>query len=136
MKFAKPAGGFSGIFHMFGAYETRAQFSEKLLEMCGLIDNPDCPKRGKHRELEKAEIEKSEKAVIRVMAVIRNFTNPFEVADKSKLYNLESGSPVPSDVENNVKQAKIKGKNQKDYFIRVRLALGVPLTRSLSLYIN
>ena len=131
MKFAKSAGGFSGIFHMFGAYErwcrttsARAKYHEKLLEMCGLIDDPDCPRKGKHRELEKAEIEKSEKAVINVMAAIRNFTNPFEVPDKNKLYNLASGAPVPLDVEIDVMQAEVKGKNQKDAFIRDRLATG------------
>ena len=92
--------------------------------MCGLVDNPDCPTKWKHRVLEKAEIEKSEKAVIRVMTAIRNFTNPFEVADKSKLYNLASGAPVLLGLENNVVQAKITGKNQKDDFISVRLASG------------
>ena len=92
MKFAKFVGGFSGIFHMFGAHERwcritsiRAQYHEKLLEMCGLADDSDCPKKGKHRELEKAEIEKIEKAVIRVITATRHFINPFEVADKSKL---------------------------------------------------
>ena len=38
-------------------------------------------KKRKHRELEKA--------VIRVMTAIRNFTNPFEVAEKRKLYTAE-----------------------------------------------
>ena len=53
---------------MFGAYQrwcrttsTRAQYFEKMLDLCGLIDDPDCPKAGKHRELERAE--KSEDAV-------------------------------------------------------------------------
>ena len=69
MKFGKPSGGFGGfggfggIFHLFGACEhwcqttsTRNQYFEKILEMCGLIDDPDCPQKGKHCELERAEI--------------------------------------------------------------------------------
>ena len=51
-----------------------------------------------------------------------NFTNPFEVADKIKLYKLASGAPIPPDVEIDVLQAEIKGKNKKDELIRVRLA--------------
>ena len=65
MKFSKSAGGLSGMFHMFGAYDkwcrtssARAQYYEKLLEMCGLIDDPESLKQGKHREMERAEIEK------------------------------------------------------------------------------
>lgn len=55
MKFAKSVGGFSSTFCMFGAYErwcrttsTRAQYHKKLLGMCGLINDPDYPKKGKH----------------------------------------------------------------------------------------
>ena len=121
MKFAKSAGGFSGIFHMFGAYEiwcrtksTRAQYHEKLLEMFVLVSNLDCPMKRKHRELEKTEIEISEKAVTRFATAIKNFTDPFEVADKRKLYNLASGTPLPLDMENDVMQKKIKENNQKD----------------------
>lgn len=51
---------------MFGAYQrwcrttsTGAQYLEKMLEMCGLINDLDCPKAEKHRELERAEIKKS-----------------------------------------------------------------------------
>ena len=67
MKFSKSHGGFSGIFHKFGAYErwcrttsNRAKYFELMLDMCGLIDDPECPKKGKHRELEQHEIRKSE----------------------------------------------------------------------------
>ena len=131
MKFAKSAGGFSGIFLMFGAYEgwcgttsTRAQYHKKLLEMCGLVDDLDSPEKRKHRKLEKAEVEKSEKALIRLMTAIRKFTSPFEVADKWKLCNLASGASVPPNVDIDVMQAEIKGKSQKDDFILVRLNSG------------
>ena len=52
-----------------------------------------------------AEIEKSKKTVIRNKTAIRNLTNTFEVADKSKLYNLVSCAPVPPCVEINVMKA-------------------------------
>ena len=77
---------------MFGAYQrwcrrtsTRAQYFEKMLDMCGLIDDPDCPKVEKHRELEKAEIKKSEDAVQRTMSAISKFPNPFTIVDKDRL---------------------------------------------------
>ena len=61
------AGGFVSIFSKFGAYQrwcrttsTWAQYFEKMLEMCCLIDDPDCPKAGKHHELERAEIKMSQ----------------------------------------------------------------------------
>ena len=56
---------------MFGAYQrwcrttsTRAQYFEKMPEMCGLIDDPDCPKARKHRQLERADIKRSEDTVL------------------------------------------------------------------------
>ena len=86
---------------MFGAYQrwcrttsTRAQYFEKMLDMCGLIDDSDCPKAGKHRELERAEIKKSEDAVQRTMSAVRNFTNPFSIPDKDHLYSLIVSSNV------------------------------------------
>ena len=69
---------------MFGAYQrwcrttsTRAQYFEKMLDMCGLIDDPDCPKAGKHRELERAEIKKSEDAVQRTMSAVSELQQSF-----------------------------------------------------------
>ena len=131
MKFGKSSGGFGGIFHLFGAYErwcritsTKAQYFEKILEMCGLIDDPECPKKGKHREIERAEIQKNEDAVQRTISAIRSFTNPFYIPDKCRLYSLASGAPVPSDVEEHVLGAEMMGKNVKDAFIRDRFING------------
>lgn len=116
---------------MFGAYQrwcrttsTRAQYFEKMLEMCDLIDDPDRPKAGKHRELEKAEIKKSEDAVKRTIAAIRNFTNPFSIVDKDHLYSLASGAPASSEVEVDVLRAEAAGKEAKEMFIRDRFASG------------
>ena len=86
-------GGFTGLFSMFGAYQrwcrttsTRVHFYEKMLDMCGLIEDPDSPKAGRHRELERAEIRKSEEAVVNTMAAICSFSNPFISTDKEHLY--------------------------------------------------
>ena len=116
---------------MFGAYQrwcrttsTRAQYFEKMLEMCGLIDDPECPKAGKHRELERAEIKKSEKAVQRTISAIRNFTNPFSLVDKDHLYSLASGAPASPEVELDVLHAEATGKEAKEVFIRDRFVNG------------
>ena len=116
---------------MFGAYQrwcrttsTWAQYFEKMLEMCGLIDDSDCPKARKHCELEKAEINKSEDAVKRTITAIRNFTNPFSIVDKDHLYSLASGAPASSEVELDVLRAETAGKEAKETFIRDRFVSG------------
>lgn len=112
---------------MFPAYQRfcrttsiRAQLYEKMLEMCDMIDDPDCPKTGKHRELEAAEIKRSEQAVNRTMAAIQCFTNPFTIPDKDHLYSLASGAPSPPMVETDVLRAESAGKIAKQAFIKER----------------
>ena len=126
------AGDFVGIFSKFGTFQrwcrttsTQAQYFEKMLEMGCLNDDPDCPKAGKHRELERAEIEqKSEDAVQRTIAAICNFTNPFSLAGKDHLYSLTSGAPASSDVEFDVLRAEKAGKEAKEAFIQERFVNG------------
>ena len=55
----------------------------------------DCPRAGRHCELKKAEVKKWEESVQRVLGAVRNFINPFTVADKNRLYSLASGAPSP-----------------------------------------
>ena len=124
-------GGFVGIFSMFGAYQrwhrttsTRAQYFEKMLEMCGLTDDPDCPKAGKHRELEKAEMKKSEAAVQKTIAAIKSFNNPWKAYDKDKLYSLASGCPVAPEVAEDVLNAEKIGRKAKEEFIKDRFING------------
>lgn len=93
--------------------------------MVDLIDDPECPKAGRHRELEKAEIRKSEKAVQNVLTAVSNFTNPFTIADKDRIFSLASGAPVTIDVEVDVLQAEVVGKAAKADFIK-RLQSGDP----------
>ena len=64
--------------------------------MCWLVDDPDCPKKRSTESWRKLKLKRGK--------AIRNFTNPFEVADKSKLYNVASGAFVPPNVEHKCKQ--------------------------------
>lgn len=112
---------------MFGAYQkwcrttsARAQLYELTLEMCGMIDDPDCPKAGKHRELEPAQIKKHEEAVQRVISAINGFTNPWTIPDKNHLYSLASGAPINPEVEVDVLRAEAAGKAAKEQFIDER----------------
>ncbi len=125
------SGGFIGLFSRFGAYQrwcrttsTRAQYFEKLLDVCGLVNDPDCPKAGKHRELDRSEIKKSEDAVQSAMNAICNFMNPFTVPDKDHLYSLASGAPVAADVEIDVLNAEITGMRAKNVFVEERFVKG------------
>ena len=92
--------------------------------MCGLINDPECPKAGKHQELEKVEMQKSEEAVQRTIPAIRNFNNPLSPIDKDHLYSLASGAPVSPEVELGVLRAESAGKEAKETFIRDRFING------------
>ena len=63
--------------------------------MIDITNDPDCPRAGRHCELNKVEVKKCEESVQRVLAAVRNFINPFTVADKNRLYSLASGAPSP-----------------------------------------
>ena len=98
-------GGASGIFRLQGAFQRfcrtsslRAQFYEKTLDMCGLLDDPESPISWKHHKLEKVSITQSEDAVQKVMIAISSFTNPFKIPIKDRLYSLSAGKPVSSEV--------------------------------------
>ena len=92
--------------------------------MCGLIDDQECPKAGTHRELERAELNKSEDVVQRTISAIRNFTNPFSIVDKDHLYSLASIAPVSSEVELDVLRAEEVGQEVKELFMRDRFMNG------------
>ena len=64
---------------------SRAKLYEEMLEMCYMIDDPECPKSGKLRDLEACQIKKSECAVKKILEAISDFTNPWKIADKEKL---------------------------------------------------
>ena len=132
MKFAKSFGGFSGLYSQFGAYQrfcrttsARAKYYQKILDLVDLLNDPDSSSSRQHRELEKAEIRKYEKAVQRTITAIENFTNPFTISDKDRLYCLASGAPVTKDAEADIMRAELVGKEAKADFID-RLRKGEP----------
>ena len=42
----------------------------------------------KHKELRPTEVKKGEHRVMKIMAAITSFMNPFDISDKTKLYCL------------------------------------------------
>lgn len=94
-----------------------------------MSNSPDSFRSGIHRELEKAEIAKSEDAVQRVMQTFTScFMNPWCVPDKSRLYNIASGAPVTPEVEVDVLRADALGKEMKNRFIKERLQSKDPVS--------
>ena len=67
--------------------------------MVDITNDPDCPRAGRHRELEKAVVNEGEESVQRVIGVVRDFTNPFTIADKNRLHYRTSGAPLPMEIE-------------------------------------
>ena len=94
---------------------------ENMLDMVDMIDDPTVPKAGKHRDLEPAQIKRSEQAVQKVLTAISHFTNPFRISDKQKLYSLASGAPMSAEIEYDVMRAEELGKTLKEDFIKNRL---------------
>ena len=82
-----------------------------------MLDYPDVPKEGRHRELHQSQIKKIKAAVLKVVSAIQSFTNPWRVPDKNRFYSLASGSPVSIDVENDVLGAKEIGRSLKEEFV-------------------
>lgn len=87
-----------------------------------MLGDSDVPKGNKHRELEKAQIRKSEEAVQQTITAIQSFTNPFTIADKDRLYCISSGAPCSVEVEHDVLHAESIGKEAKQAFIAERLS--------------
>ena len=133
MKFAKSHGGIggaglSGILENYGAYQrwnrtmsVRVQFYQSTLEMCGMVEDPDSSSAGVHRECQPSEIAKMENAVQRVQTAIMNFSNPFNLSDKGKLYSISSGAPVSQEAEDDILRAERVGNEAKEQFVQERL---------------
>ena len=119
------AGILHGIFENFAAYQhwihttsARAKLSEMMLDICRIINDPECPTAVKHRDLDTAQVRKSERAIQNVMTAISHSTNPLRTPNKEKLFSLASGAPVPADVEVDVLRANTVGKTLKEDFIQ------------------
>ena len=128
-------GGLLGIFENYEEYQhwvrttsSRAKLFEEMLEMCDVIDDPECPKSGKYRDAsqinEASQIKKSECAVKKVMKTISHFTNLWKVPDKERLYCLSSGAPIPQEIELDILRTNELGKTLKSTFIQERLIHG------------
>ena len=89
-----------------------------------MIDDPECPKSGKYRDLKASQIKKSECAVKKVMEAISHFTNPWKIPDKERLCCLSSGAPIPQEIEVDILRADELGKILKSTFIKERLIHG------------
>ena len=92
-----------------------------MLDMVGMIDDPTVPKAGKHRDLEPAQVQRSEQAVQKVLTAISHFTNPFRIPDKDKLYSLASGASMSAEIEYDVMRSDALGEKLKQDFIQDRL---------------
>ena len=91
-----------------------------------MVDDSEFPQTGKHRDLEAANIRKSEEAVQRTEDAIRSFLNPFRIPvpddpASDRLYALHSGAPMPVEVEVDVMRADALGEQQKSIFTEERL---------------
>ena len=123
------------MFNNLGAYQlfckinsTRAQYYEALLELCGMIDDPDNPKSGVHRECEKSQMTRMENAVQAVITAVRSGfkRDPFDPEnglDKQRLYLIHSGRPVPEEAQVDVLRADALGAELKEAFVENRLKL-------------
>ena len=65
-----------------------------MFEMCDMIDAWKCPRSGKLCDLKTSQIKKSEADLKKAMAVNSNFTNPWKLADKDRLYCPASSFPI------------------------------------------
>ena len=92
--------------------------------MCDMIDDPECPKSGKHRDLEASQIKKSECAVKRVMQAISHFMILWKIPDRERLYCLSSEAPIPQEIEIDILRADELGKTLKSTFIQEWLIHG------------
>ena len=89
--------------------------------MCGLSDDSDSSNTTVNHENFPADIERSEVLVNRTINAVTGFLNPFEIADKSHLYVLSSGSPVSADIERDVLRSESAGHAEKEKFVQKRL---------------
>ena len=74
-----------------------------------------------HKDLNPAEISKSEININACLSAFGGFMNPFTIEDHAALYSISSGAKVPEAIEKDVLQAEKHGKSQKEKFIEERL---------------
>ena len=67
-----------------------------------MIDDQECPKSGKHRDLEASQIMNRKCAVKKIKEAISHFIIPRKIVVIEKLYCLASGAPVSEEKEKNI----------------------------------
>ena len=90
-------------------------FFEKILDVCGLINDLECPTAGEHRDLDAGQ--KEERTIQEVMTIISYFKNPWRTPNKERLFSLASGAPGTADV---LRAGKVREALNED-FIQNRL---------------
>ena len=102
----------------------QATNTKALDDLAGLRKNDTC-----YKPLRPSQILKSESLVEKVQTVLENeYLNPFDTAlEKSKLYNLSSGSPLTDDAADSILKLPGVGDKQASEFLEYRLyAKSVP----------
>ena len=72
-----------------------------------------------HRDLQPAEIQKSDREVCETQDATCGFIDPFNITDKDHSYCVSSGARVPG--ENDILTAKMRDKTVNETFIKERL---------------
>ena len=90
---------------------------QTTLEVAGLINYEDI----QHKDIKSSYVDKSEKAVTRVVTAFQNFINPFTVSDKQSLYCISSGKPVPDNAAIDLLSIDDHGSKAYDAFVNDRL---------------
>ena len=80
-------------------------------------------KSNQHKDSNPSEVAQSEEKVKACIEAFKNFLNPFQIEDKSGLYNLSSGVRVSVEVEQDLLQAEHLGEIEKNVFINDRLKM-------------
>ena len=79
-------------------------------------------KQEKKKELSRKSIIDSEERVLKIIAAIKQYENPFAISStrKSKLKNIVTGSVVGSKHLNDILEARAIGKEHLHYFVNER----------------
>ncbi len=133
MKHAKSHGGsggcgagLTGILNNFNAYQRWVKTTHERAQYVDVtyakVDMPSESQDGsQHKDLRRAEVQKSERRVQNTMNAVLSFLNPFTVADHDKLYCISSGVPASASIEKDIMAAESLGKQAKESFIAERL---------------
>ena len=88
----------------------------------GMINDPDNPKSGGHRECERSHMTRMENAVQAVITAVRSGfkRDPFDLEnglDKQRLYPIHPGRPVPEEAQVVVLRSDALGAELKEAFV-------------------